>query len=148
MRAQQLGVSAINAREAQIVAEADEHYRTSLDNAALDYVGRTLCSAPDDDVRRLCTDLSVERYRLSKVHTKHTKVESERDALIRLVPRVISELKGAILEVMIHSVQTRLRQSSDASADMDLLREMMRLTAMRANFARDLGERTITPRRI
>ena len=148
LRAQQLGVSAINAREAQIVAEADEHYRTSLDNAALDYVGRTLCSAPDDDVRRLCTDLSVERYRLSKVHTKHTKVESERDALIRLVPRVISELKGAILEVMIHSVQTRLRQSSDASADMDLLREMMRLTAMRANFARDLGERTITPRRI
>ena len=82
------------------------------------------------------------------MHTKHTKVESERDALIRLVPRVISELKGAILEVMIHSVQTRLRQSSDASADMDLLREMMRLTAMRANFARDLGERTITPRRI
>ncbi|MDE6485904.1 MAG: DNA primase [Muribaculaceae bacterium] len=149
LRSQQLGVSAINAREAQIVAEADGLYREALDNAALDYVGRTLCSAPDDDVRRLCTDLSVERYRLSKIHTKHTKVESERDSLIRLVPRVISELKGAILEVMIHRLQTRLKQSDGQGADdLALLREMKRLMAKRADFARDLGERTITPRRI
>lgn len=147
LRSQQLGVSAINAREAQIVAEAEEQFRTSLDYAALDYVGRTLCSAPDDDVRRLCTDLSVERYRLSKVHTKHTRVESERDSLIRLVPRVISELKGAVLEVMIHRLHTRLRLPGSAD-DVELLREIMRLTAKRAEFARDLGERTITPRRI
>ena len=148
LRSQQLGVSAINAREAQILAQCDESYRAALDHAALDYVSRTLCSSPDDEVRRLSTELSIDRYHLSKVHTKHTKVESERESLIRLVPRAISELKGAILEMMIHDLQTRLRENPDAGNDVELLREMMRLTALRSEFARNLGERTITPRHI
>ncbi|MBJ2183219.1 MAG: DNA primase [Muribaculaceae bacterium] len=148
MREQELNVSAINAREAQIKSEADALYRQEIDTAALDYVSRTLCSAPDDDVRRLSTELSIERYQLSKVHTKHTKVESEREALIRLVPRAISELKGAVLDVMIHRLQTRLRALPPGSTDLTVLQEIMRLTALRQEFAHFLGERTITPRKI
>jgi len=150
LRNQELNVSAINAKEAQIVSECNEIYRTALDNAALDYISKTLCSAPDDDVRRLCTELSIDRYQLSKVHTKHTKVESERESLIRLVPRAISELKGAILELMIHRSEMQLKQaqSQDSSDCQKLLKELMNLIALRKRFAHDLGERTITPRKI
>lgn len=148
LRSQELGVSAINAREAQLIARCDADYRNAMDNAALDYVARTLCSSPDDEVRRLSTDMCVERYKLSKVHTKHTKVESERESLFRLVPRAISELKGAVLEVMIHSVQEQLRTLPQGQSGADLLRELMRLMALRSSFAHHLGERTITPRKI
>lgn len=146
LRGQELSVSAINAREAQIKAECEALYNAGIDSAAEDFVSRTLCSSPDDEVRAIATNLTIDKYQLSKVHTKHNKVESERESLIRLVPRAVSELKGAILEVQIHRIQSRI-SSSDSSTEEDL-REMMRLMALRSEFARCLGERTITPHKI
>ncbi|MDE6270747.1 MAG: hypothetical protein K2M12_07860, partial [Muribaculaceae bacterium] len=136
-------VSAINAREAKIKADCDESYSRALDASAEDFVSSSLCSSPDDDVRRLATELSIDRYELSKVHTKHNKVETEREGLIRLVPRACYELKSAVLEVEIHRLQRQI--DSTATVDTDALRRMMELMALRAEFARSLGERTITP---
>lgn len=148
LREEQLSVSAINAREAAIKAEADERYRRNSEDAALDYVCRTLCSSPDDDVRRLCTDLSIDHYQLSKVHTKHTRIESERECLHRLVPRAIMELKAAILDIYIRELQQRLRELPAGEEATGVLRDMMAFTSMRSEITHFLGERTITPRKI
>lgn len=113
--------------------------------AAEDFVSRTLCSSPDDEVRALATNLTIDKYQLSKVHTKHNKVESEREGLIRLVPRALSELKSAVLEVEIRTLQARLDANGSSADD---LRELMRLNELRKEFARCLGERTITPHKI
>lgn len=136
-------VSAINAREARIKAECEDAFLKALDLSAEEFVSSSLCSSPDDDVRRLATELTIDRYELSKVHTKHNKVETERESLIRLVPRACYEMKSAVLEVEIHRLQRQI--DSTAAVDRDALRRMMELMALRAEFARSLGERTITP---
>lgn len=146
--ADNLTVAAISAREAAIRSEADSRYAAAADSAALDYVCRTLCSSPDDEIRHLCTDLSVDRYHLSKVHTKHTRLETERESLVRLVPRAIFEWKAALLELMIKELRGRLNALTASDDASTLLKEMMRLTDLRSEFARYLGERTITPRKI
>ena len=147
LRDSQLSVSAINAREAALRDEADRRYTEACETAALDYVGRTLCSSPDDDVRRLCTDLAVDRYQLSKVHTKHTRIETERDMLDKLLPRAINELKVAMLDIYIREIQQQLR-TAPADEAAPLLQQMMQYIAVRSEIVRDLGERTITPRKI
>lgn len=143
-----LSVSAINAREAALRDECDRFVQQGIDDKALEYVSYTLCSSPDDDVRRLCTELSIDRYQLSKVHTKHTKIESERESLSRLVPRVILELKGATLEVMIRRLKHRLDNEKDPSAQIELMLQLKELKSLHSEFARELGDRTITPRKI
>ena len=145
LRNEDLSVSAINAREAQINAECEAFVAQETDMAAEDFVSRTLCSSPDDEVRVLATNLTIDKYQLSKVHTKHNKVESEREGLIRLVPRALSELKSAVLEVEIRTLQARLDANGSSADD---LRELMRLNELRKEFARCLGERTITPHKI
>lgn len=145
LRNEDLSVSAINAREAQITAECEAFVAQETDMAAEDFVSRTLCSSPDDEVRVLATNLTIDKYQLSKVHTKHNKVESEREGLIRLVPRALSELKSAVLEVEIRTLQARLDANGSSADD---LRELMRLNELRKEFARCLGERTITPHKI
>lgn len=145
LRNEDLSVSAINAREAQIKAECEAFVAQETDMAAEDFVSRTLCSSPDDEVRVLATNLTIDKYQLSKVHTKHNKVESEREGLIRLVPRALSELKSAVLEVEIRTLQARLDANGSSADD---LRELMRLNELRKEFARCLGERTITPHKI
>ncbi|MDE6497568.1 MAG: DNA primase [Muribaculaceae bacterium] len=148
LRESGLTVSAINAREAALREECDRFVHESIDNESLEYVSRTLCSSPDDDVRRLCTELSIDRYQLSKVHTKHTKIESERECLSRFVPRAILEFKCATLEVMLRSIQKELCSTSDSEQQNSLIIRLKELKELHAEFARELGDRTITPRKI
>ncbi|MDE6109712.1 MAG: hypothetical protein K2F72_05445, partial [Muribaculaceae bacterium] len=143
-----LTVSAINAREAALKEDCDRFLQESIDNEALDYVSRTLCSSPDDDVRRLCTELSIDRYQLSKVHTKHTKIETERECLSRFVPRAILEFKCATLEVMLRSLQKELAVETAPDRQNELMLRLQELKALHSEFARELGDRTITPRKI
>ncbi|MDE6042259.1 MAG: DNA primase [Muribaculaceae bacterium] len=143
-----VSVSAINAREAALREECDRFVRESVDNEALEYVGHTLCSSPDDDVRRLCTELSIDRYQLSKVHTKHTKIESERECLSRLVPRAILEFKCATLEVMLRRLQNELKRITEPGEQFELMVQLKDLKSLHSDFARELGDRTITPRKI
>lgn len=107
-----------------------------------------LISHPDNEVRHLATILSDDKYVLSKVHTKYGKVETEEDRLISLVPRSVYELKNAILNCTINDVQARLRQqTSDGTETAKVLEELMELNRLKADFAKYLGDRTITPRR-
>ncbi|MDE5555149.1 MAG: DNA primase, partial [Muribaculaceae bacterium] len=94
---QSLSVSEIKAKEIAMQAQLESDYNTRLTDFAEHYVEQRLCSSPDDEVRLLATELVSERHKLSKIHSKFSKIETERDRLIELVPRAVYELLYGIL---------------------------------------------------
>ena len=111
------------------------------------YFERSLLNHPDDSIRRTVTEMVDDRYQLSKVHSKFAHVETEEERLTELVPRAVFEYKDAILNRDISELKQKI--STAASSDPDsidrLLTDLMEKTRTKAEFAKFLGERIVTP---
>lgn len=141
--------AAITAMSEAARTRINAEYETSVSNFAILYIERRLGSSADDTVRRLTADLVSERHQLSKIHTKYSTIETEEDRLAELVPRAIYEWKDAILAWRQRTILAEIRRSG--SMDPEGLRALMtrslELQRLRAELARYLGERTISPRK-
>lgn len=142
----------IKKREIILKEKCDKIYNSDLNAFVEDYIELHLASSPDAVVRSLTTDLASERHHLSKVHTKYTKVETERDRLMDLVPKAIAAIKDAILSIMILEATEKLAHLDSSAADYgDQLATCMKsideYARLRMQLARNLGERVIVPRR-
>ncbi len=130
-----------------------EKYKNELDTKFTDnYLELRLASSPDDTVRRVTTDLVSEKHQLSKVHTKYTKIETERDKLVELVPKAIAAVKDAHLALMLKEERDQLSQLNPDDADYSdkvtkCMTNINQYTLLRMELARNLGERVIVPRR-
>lgn len=152
IRSSAVDLSEITAKEQGLQTECDEFYQSEITRFTACYIEKALASSPDDDIRQLTTDLVSEKYHLSKVHTKFTKIETEIDRLDVLVERAVYELKDAILECRARDLREELRRvcaasGVDQSAIAELMRKNIELTQIRAQFAKYLGERIIAPRK-
>lgn len=152
IRSSAVDLSEITAREQALQTSCDELYAEELKQYATCYIEKALASSPDDDIRRLTTDLVSEKYHLSKVHTKFTKIETEADRLDVLVERAVYELKDAILECQTRDLRDEIRRAcqspqSDPAEVSRLMARNIELTQLRAQFAKYLGERIIAPRK-
>lgn len=152
IRSSAVDLSEITAREQALRADCDERYNEDLKQFTICYIEKILASSPDDELRRLTTDLVSEKYHLSKVHTKFTKIETEVDRLDILVERAVYELKDAILECQTRDLRDEIRRAcqSPASDPAEVSRLMARnieLTQLRSQFAKYLGERIVAPRK-
>jgi DNA primase len=150
IRAKATDVGSITAMERALNETIDAEYSIGLEDFCADYLSRILCSSPDDAVRNLATELVVERYTLSKVHTKYAHVETEREQLVELVPRAIHELKDAILNTRVIDARGRLKQaceSNDYASTLDAMREIKDLETLRSSLAKLIGDRVIAPRK-
>lgn len=147
IRAKATDVGSITAMERTLNETIDAHYLSALEDYSVDYLSRQLCSAPDDTVRNLATEMVLERYTLSKIHTKYAHVLSEREQLGELVPRTLHELKNAILETRIKDARSRLAScgNDDIEAIFAIMRELKDLEAMRSSLAKLIGDRVVTP---
>jgi DNA primase len=99
----------------------------------------------------LTTDLVSDKYTLSKVHTKYARIETEEDKLQDLVPRAVFELKNAILTCDISHTQQQIHEAAaanDTERLSGLIQELIDLNNLKGDFARYLGERIITPRKM
>lgn len=144
IRSKAASVADATALETVLRSRADNYYESSKANFTDEYIEKLLLSSPDDEIRRLTTDLVSEKYTLSKVHTKYTKIETERDRLIELVPRAIYALLDAILKASIDDIEKQLHEETDPSVITGLLQEYMEKQNIHQQFAKVLGERTIT----
>ena len=144
IRSKAASVADATALETALRNRADNYYESSKANFTDEYIEKLLLSSPDDEIRRLTTDLVSEKYTLSKVHTKYTKIETERDRLIELVPRAIYALLDAILKASIDDIEKQLHEETDSSVITGLLQEYMEKQNIHQQFAKVLGERTIT----
>lgn len=141
-------VGSISAMERSLQETVDADYARRLDEFSSAYLGRLMCSSPDDNVRNMATDLVVERHILSKVHTKYAKVDTEQDLLGELVPRTLHELKDAILWTRLQDARSRLAAcGADYDRSIELMKEMQEIENARSELAKLIGDRVIVPRK-
>lgn len=149
IRAKAKDIGSITAMEHALNERIDLEFNTALEDFATDYLSRRMCSSPDDTVRNLATELVIEPYVLSKVHTKYAKVPTERDLLSELVPRALSELKDAIIYVRILDVNKRIKEAGNADITrlQPLMQELKELQELRKKVSKLIGDRVIAPRK-
>lgn len=141
-------VGSISAMERSLQETVDADYARRLDEFSSAYLGRLMCSSPDDNVRNMATDLVIERHILSKVHTKYAKVDTEQDLLGELVPRALHELKDAILWTRLQDARSRLAAcGADYDRSIELMKEMQEIENARSELAKLIGDRVIVPRK-
>ncbi len=140
-------IGSINAMEQQLRERVDADFTSRLDSFAVDYLSQTLLSHPEERVRRLANDLLIEKYQLSKVHTKFSHVETEQEQLLDLVPRKLFELKDAILCLRLRAVRAEMSHASDFTMVMEQLRRQKEIEDLRKELAKLIGDRVISPRR-
>lgn len=152
IRTNAVDLNSIEVREKELIKSADKMYDNTLRAFAMLFLEKELTSHPDDEIRSTVFGLVSEKYVLSKVHTKYSKIELEEDKLAELVPRAIYELKDAILECHIRKLRSKIREvSSDKDCDKDLLESLIKqncdLVKLKSEFAKYLGERIVAPRK-
>lgn len=141
-----LSVNEIKAREVGLETRLENEYREAVAEYAEHYAEQRLCSSSNDDIRRLATDLVSERHRLSKIHSKFTRLETERDKLVEFVPRALYELMYGILEYDIIEIERKLAATTDMAAADALMKEYIAKKGTQQEFAKFLGERIVAPR--
>ncbi len=141
-----MSVSDIKAKEVALQSRLDNEFNQGLNDFAEHYIEQRLCSCDNDDIRRLATELVSERHKLSKIHSKYSKVETERDRLIELVPRAVYELLYGILEFDIKETERNLQATSDTAVIRMLMQKYIELKRTQQEFAKFLGERIVAPR--
>lgn len=115
------------------------------------YLVKMLVSSPDNIVREVASELADEKHKLSKIHTKYSAIETERDKLKDLVPMAYYNLQEAIIETLIKEILEQIRMECKATPRndnliVDLMRKHAEYNEMKKELARYLGERIIAPR--
>ncbi|MDE5553716.1 MAG: hypothetical protein K2J10_00855, partial [Muribaculaceae bacterium] len=80
------------------------------------------------------------------IHSKFSKIETERDRLIELVPRAVYELLYGILLYEIKETEQQLATASDQAVVRMLLQKYVDQKTTQQEFAKYLGERIVAPR--
>lgn len=145
-------MSDIKKREIALKEKCDNFMAEETDRFADDYLNIRMASSPNADIRNLTVDLVSERHQLSKVHTKYSHIETERDRLVDLVPKAVASVKDAHLAIMIRLEREALTTLDQSAPDYmeklaATLKNIDNFTRLRMELARNLGERVIVPRR-
>lgn len=148
IRAEATDIGQIKSREMKLTEEADAAMQRGIDDFQTNYVGRQLCSAVDDTVRHLATELLAERYQLSKVHTKYAAIPTERDLLRELVPRALLALKDAIIKEELRKTTDEMKQcGGDPDKVRAIFARISELQNQRRELGKLLGDRVVAPMR-
>ena len=144
-------LSDINRLENELKCNVDKEIERLTEAFETTYLVKNLVSSPDDTVREVATDLADEKHKLSKIHTKYSVIETEKDKLKDLVPMAYYNLQEAIIETLIKDLLERIRVESKAIPRNDeLIIELMKkhseFNEMKKELARYLGERIVAPR--
>lgn len=139
----------IKHKEKMLIEAIDTEHFKRLDSHTEMFFVRRLASSPDDELRNVVTDMASSKHKLSKVHSKYSHVESEKDRLDELLPRAIYALKDAMLQCEIRSKHEQLRElskSGDINEVTRLLTEIANLDNLRRDYAQKLGDRVVLPK--
>ncbi len=136
--------------ESDLKARTEAYINDGLADFDELFISRALASDPDDTVRKLVTTLVSEKYVLSKIHTKHSRIETERDCLQDRVPKSVYGWKNAVLECREKVLRADLAKAvadNDHDRVLQLMTEQQQLRQIIADLAKYLGERIVLPRR-
>ena len=135
----------IEREEKKLIDEIDQNISSMMSEFRQGFLIKKLTSDADDEIRTETLNLIIEKYQLSKVHTKYVKIETELDRLNELLPQSLCVWKDAILAIKIKEVHFMLKKCTN-EADIDaLMRKAAELQYLRSQFAKLAGERVIIP---
>ncbi len=141
------GIGAMERAERDLRERLEGELMAKLDAFDCRYAEQRLVSHLDDGVRTLATELVADRHRLSKIHTRYSHVETERERLTVLLPRAVYELKYTILELQIRDLRLELAQNTAPERQGEIMQQMVEINNIRKDLAEYLGERTLSARR-
>lgn len=136
----------IKAAETRLNEAINETFVERENEFRENYLIKKLASSPTDSVRAAVVELIASRHKLSKVHTKYSRIETERDKLQELLPQAIFGLKDAILQCELRTLRSQLADAStkaDFNEIADILARISRLDKTRQQYAKYLGERVV-----
>lgn len=144
-------LSDINRLENELKERVEKEIEKLTEEYETTYLVKNLVSAPDDTVREVATELADEKHKLSKIHTKYSAIETEKDKLKDLVPMAYYNLQEAIIEILIKDLLDRIRTESKAvprndALILELMKKHSEFNEMKKELARYLGERIVAPR--
>lgn len=119
-------------------------YRMATDRTSIDY--RHFLAMPDPGVGRFVAE-ALGRPRLSKMHSKYSPVEEEKDSLDEFVPRAIQELQMRTVQKMIEDAMTEMNRLIAQNAPDEEVEAAMKslhdLNQVKRELALQMGERAV-----
>lgn len=149
IRRNAVNLEQIQQKEKMLLEAIDKAHDQRLDEQIQMFFIHRLASSPDDNIRRTVTEMASSKHKLSKIHSKYSHVESERERLFDLLPRAIYALKDAMLQCDIRQKREQL-EGIAKSGDMERVREIMlelaSLSGLQRDYAQKLGDRVVLPK--
>lgn len=108
-----------------------------------------LINHEDNDIRHIATPLVEDRHQLSVIFRKDGDTVEEADKLNDLLFKAMAELRNEMLNDRIKDITDRLTEANRSGArelQEQLMRDLANLLKLRSKFAKNLGERIISPR--
>jgi DNA primase len=134
------------------IAFQNADYKSLLDEAAqssslpgFNYQ-RHFLNHREPQISLLAADLVSEPYELSKYHARFQELDSDEDKLDELVPRVLEDLKFAIVCDEAKKLEQGLKQAQQNKNDVEIdriTRELLDLHEIKRNLGKRLGERIV-----
>lgn len=117
------------------------------------YLITPMASSADDVIRTLATAMMADRDRLSNIHFKYTKPETDKDRVEELISKAFIGLKDAHLQCKVKILRRQLKELTANPGSVNnpnqRLNELMiairDLDIERSKLAKKLGERVISP---
>ncbi|HET9571585.1 MAG TPA: DNA primase [Bacteroidales bacterium] len=100
----------------------------------------------DPEISLLAADLSSEPYELSKYHARFQKLETDAEKLDEIIPRVLEDLKYAIISNETQQLEDALKRAQREKNDAEVNRlthELFLLQRTKRDLGKRLGERIV-----
>lgn len=139
-------LSEISKAERQIKLEEADFREESISDFDMRFMQTCLVNSSDDTVRRIASELLMERYVLSRIYSRQGNVLTEKEQLRTLVPRAVNELRSAVVASMIRNLNKLLESQSASGEDaIEIMQRLAQLKVYQYNLVKSLGERIIQP---
>jgi len=100
----------------------------------------------EPEISMLAADLSSEPYELSKYHARYQKLEKDSEKLDEIIPRVLEELKNAIIQNEGQALAADLKKAQRDKNEPEISRlslEIYRMQQTKGDLGKRLGERIV-----
>lgn len=139
--------------ELKLKETAEAAFKDDIRDFTLSYFERIFLSHPDNDMRRICSDLLVDKHQLSKIYTRQgTHIETEEERIDELVNRALLALKYDLARCHFREISAQISALQatpgyDFNEILSLMTRQKRWSDFCQRLAATIGERVYEPLR-
>lgn len=145
----QLSIKEIERKEEKLRESIEDEIKLKQTEFAQNYIGNILGSDANDNLRKVVLDCITDKYELSNIHKRITKVVPDIERVTELVPRAVIEWKDGIICAQRNDLQNQLKQAianSDTDVVNSLMMRLQELAEIRKQLSPLMGDRILSSR--